>query len=359
MTTKAASQIASAAPPEDAIPLDCVHDAMGRIARLQRGVEALRAEFDDCVTRQRWPGYAGKLTATVCDAMQALQSENDELEGILAGVTSQLTRLEAWSASSTADITDQRLSAIDLEQGVRDHVASLQSDVAESADLQALKRQIKDRLDFVTDRLADFRIAEERRLGEIERRNEALQRELAELQRRSVRLRAEFDAQKALLMHDALTGVLSRHAYEIRLKEEFARWERHGTVFAYTFWDVDDFKAVNDTHGHRSGDRLLKQIATVLDRYTRTTDIVARVGGEEFVILMPATGADEAKVVADKLRQLIARSRFEGFAERKRFNVSCGISAVRIGDTSADLLARADAALHRAKNAGKNCCVVG
>lgn len=340
------------------LPLDPAHEPLGRIPVLSAAVQRLRGEFGDRIDGAVWPGYADKLAGAVRHAIDRLNAENSELESLLGVVTGQLSQLESWAASSSADASDYHQSAIDLEAGVRDQVQSLHRDVAGSTDLDELKLQVQSRLQGVTEHLGQFRAAEERRMSEIEARNQVLQKELDALSARTERLRAELDAKEDLLMHDTLTGVLSRHAYEVRLKEEFARWERHGISFAYTYWDIDNFKAVNDTHGHRAGDQLLKQIATVLDRYTRTSDIVARVGGEEFAIIMPATNVAQAKNVADKLRQLIARSRFAGFAEQQRFSVSCGVTEIRNGDTVTELVERADGALYRAKRAGKNCCIV-
>jgi diguanylate cyclase (GGDEF)-like protein len=114
--------------------------------------------------------------------------------------------------------------------------------------------------------------------------------------------------------------------------------------------DIDDFKAVNDAHGHQTGDDALRHLADALRRNVREHDEVFRVGGEEFCILMPGLGQGDAVAVAERLRQAVAQSRF-----RLPLRISIGVAAYPDdGTTREQLLGRADAALYAAKGAGKN-----
>ena len=117
-------------------------------------------------------------------------------------------------------------------------------------------------------------------------------------------------------------------------------------------FDIDHFKTVNDTYGHPEGDKVLRRIATVAKEQARASDVIGRIGGEEFAWIVP--GADEsfAKLVAERLRLAIAVDGVSG--EVPMVTVSMGIAAIESGDTSLSLFARADAALYSAKNAGRN-----
>ncbi len=158
-------------------------------------------------------------------------------------------------------------------------------------------------------------------------------------------------------MHDALTGAHTRYAYDERLQEEFQRWQRHGLPLSYSIWDLDLFKSVNDNFGHQTGDRLLAIVAGMLTDSTRVEDFVARIGGEEFVVLFPATDLERAQVLADRLREKIAAVSFHFKGTPIPVTVSCGITEFRQGDTPESVYERADKALYEAKAEGRNRCV--
>jgi diguanylate cyclase (GGDEF)-like protein len=123
--------------------------------------------------------------------------------------------------------------------------------------------------------------------------------------------------------------------------------ERYDSRFSITMIDIDHFKQVNDEHGHLNGDRILQDVAKLVDESARETDIVARYGGEEFVVIMPHTELPGAGVFTERLRELI-----QG---QLPVTISGGVATALDGDTTETLVARADAALYRAKSAGRNC----
>jgi diguanylate cyclase len=175
----------------------------------------------------------------------------------------------------------------------------------------------------------------------------------------SDRLRAELLRERERLMKDALTGIPSRFAYNIRLQSEFANWQRYRRPLSYVVLDVDHFHAINEAHGHRVGDHLLQQLAKLLASHVRQSDFIARTGGEEFVLLLPETGAGDAFVLAEKLRDLIAATRFAHGGGALSLTVSVGVTQFNGKDTLAEVYARADAALHKARTAGRNRCAAG
>ena len=152
---------------------------------------------------------------------------------------------------------------------------------------------------------------------------------------------------------DPLTQLARRQVFLERLDEELARHRRSGRPLAVALVDVDDFKRVNDTLGHPAGDRVLRCVAEVLERNRRSSDLVARFGGEEFVVLLPECDLDDSVGVCDAMRRAVADSRVP-VAEDVAVTVSIGVTVVLGTDAVDDLLVRADAALYRAKAAGKN-----
>jgi len=156
---------------------------------------------------------------------------------------------------------------------------------------------------------------------------------------------------------DPLTGVGNRRALERTLDREFSVACDAKTPLSVVMGDVDFFKTFNDRHGHETGDRVLRAVATALRELVRPRDVVARYGGEEFLVLLPATGADGARAVAERLRHRVEALELTGAdGASLRVTMSFGYATASTGTltTAAELVRAADAALYRAKHAGRN-----
>jgi two-component system, cell cycle response regulator len=160
-----------------------------------------------------------------------------------------------------------------------------------------------------------------------------------------------------LAITDRLTGVYNQAYLYLRLKEEFARAMRYGIDLSLLMLDLDDFKRVNDSHGHLAGDAVLRQLAGELRRAIRRTDVLARYGGEEFAILLPSTDLGGAMREAERLRRMVERARFDGLGEVVTVRLSIGVASSSTAGAVGplDFLAQADSALYSAKESGKNC----
>ncbi len=156
---------------------------------------------------------------------------------------------------------------------------------------------------------------------------------------------------------DQLTGLYNRTYFNPRFAAEVGSARENMVPLSVLMFDIDHFKTVNDTHGHPAGDAVLKRLAEIVQKSTRSTDVVARYGGEEFVVMMGATTKDQASVYAERLRETIARSPFPvpGHDAPLRVEVSIGVSGFpEDGESPADLVKAADAALYEAKRRGRN-----
>lgn len=154
---------------------------------------------------------------------------------------------------------------------------------------------------------------------------------------------------------DTLTGIANRRAFSAQFEKEIERSIRYGTPLSLVMYDIDHFKQVNDTFGHDAGDAVLKNLTAIVKRNIRVGDVVARWGGEEFMILMPQSDASAAADAAEKLRQEIARHPFERIGN---LTVSFGVTAFTPQDDSNTLLKRVDDALYQAKENGRNQMVM-
>jgi diguanylate cyclase (GGDEF)-like protein/PAS domain S-box-containing protein len=163
--------------------------------------------------------------------------------------------------------------------------------------------------------------------------------------------KARQDALEQQASYDALTGAMNRHRFNDLLAREQERVSRYHSPAALIMLDIDHFKAVNDSHGHAAGDLVLQRVAELARERLRDTDLLARWGGEEFLILLPETDLDGAAILAEGLRRTVAG---HAFGDPGDVTVSQGVVALAPGETVTALMERVDAALYTAKAAGRN-----
>ncbi|MBO6562779.1 MAG: PleD family two-component system response regulator [Nisaea sp.] len=190
-------------------------------------------------------------------------------------------------------------------------------------------------------------------------KNELTARTRTQIRRRRFqdRLRDNYERSLSMALIDSLTGLYNRRYLETYLKSLMDSAVERRKPLALLMLDIDHFKAVNDTHGHLVGDRVLKAVADALTNSLRSVDMVARIGGEEFVVVMPDTSEEFAEAVAERLRKRVADTvvEIETADEPISVKISIGLTMRRDEDrTVEDMIGRADKALYGAKSAGRN-----
>ena len=173
------------------------------------------------------------------------------------------------------------------------------------------------------------------------------------------RLQASLDRQAS---RDPLTGALNRRAFALLAEKELARARRYHRPFALLMMDLDHFKQINDRLGHGAGDVVLCEFVAVAQRILRSEDALCRIGGEEFVALLPDTLAASAMIAAERLRSAFAEENIGArYGERSlpfAITVSLGVGELKPGEGIDDLLRRTDVALYQSKRNGRNCCTL-
>ena len=154
---------------------------------------------------------------------------------------------------------------------------------------------------------------------------------------------------------DSLTGIPNKRALDDALQRSSLLCERHGEPYSLVLCDLDHFKMVNDAHGHVVGDHLLQMAAAEIENSIRTSDTVYRFGGEEFAIMLPHTSEQDARDVAERVRNAIAAIRVDGGEKELTVTTSCGVATFLPNESPEAWLARADEALYDAKHQGRNC----
>jgi two-component system, cell cycle response regulator len=260
-------------------------------------------------------------------------------------------------------LTDIRMPGIDgitLLERLRErypaaHVVVMTSHASVDTAVGALKRGAYDYLSKPFESLDIISEVAKRALHNVRliRERESLIATMSKNNRELEKLNRFF---RELAIRDGLTGLYNhRHLHEV-LHVEVERARRYGRELALVFADVDHFKRYNDTHGHQHGDQVLRSIAEILRRNVRETDIVARWGGEEFVIVAPETRAGEGVEIAEKLRHLVAQFPFHGREAMPggSVTISAGVAVLQPGLTQETLVRSADEAVYRAKERGRN-----
>jgi diguanylate cyclase len=294
----------------------------------------------------------------------ALQKRGDELTRDRLQANTLLTEMTARLDEVTDFLTHQnneRESALGdadrLNSQVMQDVETINKEVRTINDINQLRIKIGERLEKIAAKAREFRAREEHRFMEQTALAQKMTARVAALERQTSELHRSLHQEQTRAQLDPLTGIPNRGAFDKRLAEELARWQRFRDPVAVLVWDLDRFKSINDTYGHRAGDRVLQEVSKCFATRLRTSDVLARFGGEEFVMLLVGTAVNEAQKVANKLRESVNSLRFQFQDKPVEVTVSCGLTELRAGDTAESVFDRADAALYRAKDGGRNLCV--
>jgi len=178
-----------------------------------------------------------------------------------------------------------------------------------------------------------------------------LLREIERLHQESARLRGQIADLERLADADVLLPMYNRRAFERELAREIALADRHRTPLSVVYIDLNGFKRINDSHGHAAGDAVLKNVADIINHAIRDTDVVGRLGGDEFGVILHRAGYDAAEAKASDLARKIAGQPIVYAGERCEIGASAGAVVWRKGETAEEIMTRADAAMYQKKSA--------
>jgi diguanylate cyclase len=359
----------SSAPPQPWVPSPPAPPVAARTA-LAGLLDRLKADTPDAPAMQSLiaeaPGAASDaaLASIIARAADLIQERGESLarERLqAAAMLSEVTKRIEEMAGYLTESNNASRSHFDDTQSLNDTVMSqfreLTVEVSGARELGLLQSVVSSRLKSVARQVCEFRDREENRLMEYNGRAEKMRARIADLEREAQDLHSKLDKEKHGARRDPLTGVANRKSFDERFALEISRHARGGESLVMLLWDIDSFKNVNDRYGHRAGDRVLQSVAGCFSAVLRPADFVARIGGEEFAVLLVGLGLAEAVHIANQVRMAVEGLRFHFRGTPVRVTVSCGVTELHEGDTPETVFDRADAALYRAKDGGKNLCV--
>ncbi|CRM66790.1 diguanylate cyclase [Pseudomonas sp. 8 R 14] len=281
-------------------------------------------------------------------------SGQHEFEAYLKQLNERLEAFQGHLQVASDGHADSRSAARELDTQIREQVDGLQSSVQEAADLDSLKQVLESHLEGLLGTMDEHQQQRDQREQEVAARLKGLAERVANMEQEAQGYREHLEVQRQKALIDPLTGLPNRAAWSERLDHEVNAWHQRGNSLSLAMLDLDHFKRINDGYGHLAGDKVLKIIANVLRKRLRTSDFIARFGGEEFVLLMPHSSLSDALAVGEVLRAAIAACPFHFKGEPVTITVSMGVAQFLPGERSELALKRADEALYRAKAAGRN-----
>jgi diguanylate cyclase len=373
-TLRSDSSANNAPPPESQV--NASHDAVdgdekirailaALLAELRRDpelviqVDALDAKLIAALTRTQLPDVLSALSDIVVQRISHLELAKQEIEALLSQMVGKLDEIGRSVANQNENHSQSLASNETLNTRLAVEMKAMGESVESAGDMQQLRTQVRGRLDSIDRYLQEFRQREATLASSFRASNEQMAARMAELEAEASRLHNQLKDEQRTASIDVLTKVPNRLAYDKRIEEEIKRWQRFKQPTCLAAWDIDHFKRVNDTYGHRAGDAVLRAVAECLADRIRGTDFLARYGGEEFVMILSGTKLDDALRLIDLVRIAISKLKLHFRGTPLAITISSGITTLQAEDTSGTAFERADKALYQAKERGRNCCVSG
>ncbi|MBE9526135.1 MAG: GGDEF domain-containing protein [Proteobacteria bacterium] len=320
--------------------------------------EKLKENFSHGVSTEQLPNALQSIADLISMMRRNVQQEQEDFELFLKKLTGRLQEVDQYLQSNFKEAQKSYKEGVELDNVVKEQVKGIGHSVASIKNLEEIESVIQIHLDQIISHLDIHRNKEDERVTRIEKQNSQLSEKLKYLESESENLREEVLNSHNNALIDPLTQLPNRLAYDEKLKQEYARWKRYNNTLLIMVWDIDLFKSVNDNYGHRTGDEVLKGVATMLRNSLRETDFIFRFGGEEFVSLMPETSLGGGFKISEKVRASIEKLKFTHNGHDIKVTISSGITIFVENDTLESAFERADKALYQAKDQGRNRCVI-
>lgn len=321
-------------------------------ARARRLQETLLASDD-------WGELRDGLSGVAELVISAVTRSQREFEAFLRRLDERLDTLKKYFAEQENARAGRLDASSELDMEIQQELEAFGQKVETSEDFQGLKASVTGHLNSIREAVGRFRTKETEREKHLAEQLDTMHEKLAAMEAQAEHVKGELREQRQRAMTDVLTQLPNREAWQERLDIEYQRWRRYQNPLTLAVLDIDFFKRVNDSYGHKAGDRVLQLVAKALRDRLRQTDFIARFGGEEFVLLFPETSTDAARDVLDGLRGHIKTLPFHFRGEPVSVAFSAGVAGFESGDETDEVFDRADRSLYQAKEAGRDQVCVG
>ncbi len=313
--------------------------------------EHIKISLEQQLTGERLSKIIDGLTELVVDAFNV---EQTRFKGFLQQLTNQLYDFDVYLKTTTDTHKQASNESRQLEHGIQNNIEQIKNHFDNSRTIEELSIKVQQNLKMILDRVRNYRYSEKNREIDYQKQVMELQEKLHESEQNAEEIKSILSFQKYRINHDSLTGLPNRDSYEEHMIDSLQRWKLHSKVLSLAIGDIDHFKYINDSFGHLAGDKVLKKVAMIFKSSIRDADFIARIGGEEFVFIFENTSSKSAQRILEKLRKLIEDCQFYYRDKKVDVTVSFGLTTITASDEIESLFIRADNAMYKAKNAGRN-----
>lgn len=322
--------------------------------------EAAIKEKVDAIRRQVANGLAQTALIPTLEAvrdlvMEAYLAANQAFANYLKNVNQELAEIYGLLGGAVKNNQQELAASRKLQDDVMREMSDLETSANSATDINQLKDRVKSQIGNIRQAIDQYQSSDINQ-HQLAQQLATLGEKIKLMESEAEQNRSSLEKHRHKALHDPLTELPNREAYNERAVAEVQRWQRYQRPLTIAIFDIDYFKKINDNFGHQAGDRVIKVIGRSIAKRLREVDFFCRYGGEEFVAFMPETDADSALVVLEKLREAIAKAAFNYKNQPMSISISIGLTEFKAGDDLASAFERADKALYRAKANGRNRC---
>ena len=315
----------------------------------------IRKEMEQAGEWKQLQRAADQLRQKLNSFVRLTMNEREESSKFILEVIKRLGDVEAHLKASARGAAAIYKENEGLATSMIGNIGEVRHQTETSVNLNEVKSLVLDSLDKFKVALETNRHNQRRHLKTVSQELDQMQTRFRQVQDKLCQMEDENKNLSCRLREDPLTGAHNRIALEERLHQELGLFRRGQGKFSLFILDLDHFKLINDSYGHALGDKCLKEVAATIKKGIRSKDMLARYGGDEFVVVMPEHGIKEALSEAERLRRLVAGTTFSVRGHKIPVTLSVGVAEVQKGDaTPRDIFTRADQALYQAKETGRN-----
>ena len=284
----------------------------------------------------------------------SLTEDHEAMHGYLVSITNKLQSIYTDITQAKDDYFSRESMAGHINESFELGIKQLGESIDNSENFDDLKNNLNHIVTALQQRVIEEVEAEESETKILENKIVGMSNKIKLLEDHAKDLEKTIRQKHMEAITDPLTGLYNRAAYVQALEKAWMKWQQEKIPSTMLVWDIDHFKTINDRHGHAAGDKVLQSVAKKLETGVRKGDILARFGGEEFVMLLADKTLEEGMQLAERIRALIAETEFTYKQQPLHVTISCGVASFVKKDTPTTIFERADKALYKAKRGGRD-----
>jgi diguanylate cyclase len=321
---------------------------------LRKGLETLQDEIHKSFSATFIPKYIDKIRNIVQEFKDRLYRVHPEIESFVDELVAGLVKTETDIKNMLATQQAKHQSDIEFNVYLESELKDMGKSFLVADDLTKIKDPIFEKLENITTGINNKKGFDEQRYRQIQKQLEAIEHQVTLAQNEAKLMEEKSKEFLRSSLYDELTGVFNRRGYQEEFNKQWNIFKRYDTVFSLVLFDIDEFKAINDTFGHKAGDMVLQEVAKGTKTIFRNVDVPARYGGDELIVILPNTDLEQALISAERMRKMIEKNNLRYQEKEIKITISIGVATVNKTDTPGTFFERADKALYVAKNSGKN-----